>query len=500
MKPAIVKSGFALLMLCLGLAGLWIIFYTTRWGIGLFGWDSFNYIAGARNLAQGNGYVVPYQNDLYVPITHFPPGLSSILAVFEWLGLDALLAARVFNAALFGLSVALAGLTVRVSTRSVMFGLLGSLLFLSSAALVEIYSWAMSEGFYLFLTMLGFLLLDQALDGNRPLALVAAALVLGAAGLTRFVGVANVGAALLAYGLWSKKTFFWKVGEAALFGFFSLLPVLWWSVRTYTLTATLNHRQFGFHPPVQKNFLTAIRTIFTWVLPERFVAGFEALYGFILLAAALGLVLFAAWYGLRKTGSPLGLFRASDPPRFLTFLYGSYLLLYPAAIFVAKTFLDPGIGMSDRILSPLLLALIVVGVMLLSSLWRSGFQLLRGLLLAIAVYLLFFNLYFARFPIAEFHERGLGLRRAEVRNSEAVQALPEIVQSHQVYSNDPFTLYFYTGQVGYRLKEFSPEEISSGQAVLAFFGRGEAHPVYRKYADRLELLIDDPVASLYLYR
>jgi Dolichyl-phosphate-mannose-protein mannosyltransferase len=499
MKPAAASVRFALLMLCIGLAGVWIISFTTRWGIGLFGWDSFNYIAGARNLAQGNGYVFPYQSDQLAPITHFPPGLSSILAIFERLGLDALLAARGFNMVLFGLSAALVGLTVRTSNQSPLFGILGALLFLSSSTMVEIYSLAMSEGFYLFLTLLGFLLLNEGLERNRRYALVAAVLLFGAAGLTRFVGVANVAAAVLAYLLWSKKKLLQKTGEAALFGLIGLLPAIWWAVRTYSFTATFNDRQFGFHPPVQKNYFTAVRTIYTWVLPERFVAGYEALYGIILLAGLSGAILFFSWYGIRKTGFQLGRFRSLDRPRFLVFLYAGYLLLYLAAIFAAKTFLDPAIGMSTRMLSPLLPGLIVVGLSFLNSLWRSGFLPLRGLSMAAAAYLLFFNLYFARYTIAEFHEKGLGLGRAEVQNSEVVQALPDLIQTYRVYSNDPYTLYFYTGQVGYRINGFSPEELPSGSAVLAIFGEGEKHPIYQKYSDRLELLIEDPLASLYLF-
>jgi len=76
------RNIFNLTLILISVIGVAIIIYTTNWGIGLFGRDSFNYISAARNLAGGGGYVFPLDNDTVAPITHYPPLLSMILAVF----------------------------------------------------------------------------------------------------------------------------------------------------------------------------------------------------------------------------------------------------------------------------------------------------------------------------------------------------------------------------------------------------------------------------------
>ena len=84
--------------------------------------DSAVYIGTARNLAQGRGLTTPFNLlinpyspakaaafDGAVPLTHYPPLFPAVLAVFQRLDIDALDAARWFNALLMGVNVFLAG-------------------------------------------------------------------------------------------------------------------------------------------------------------------------------------------------------------------------------------------------------------------------------------------------------------------------------------------------------------------------------------------------------
>ncbi|MEK6220726.1 MAG: phospholipid carrier-dependent glycosyltransferase, partial [Chloroflexota bacterium] len=152
------KKTFYLLLMGLSIIGIFTVHYSTYWGAGLLDWDSFNYISSARNLADGRGYVIPLNNDKDIPMTHFPPMLPSVLAIFEVLGTDAIDAARFLNMALFGVSIVLIGITLREITKSYYFGLLGASLFVSSNTLIELHSWALSEPLLLFITLSGFLI------------------------------------------------------------------------------------------------------------------------------------------------------------------------------------------------------------------------------------------------------------------------------------------------------------------------------------------------------
>ena len=149
MNNPVRRNIYYLALILLGLIGVAIIIYTTNWGIGLFGRDSFNYISAARNLAKGFGYVFPLDNNTVAPITHYPPLLSIILAFFEFLGADALVTARYLNALLFGLSTALTGILIYRTTKSEGFAILGALLFSSVVVFIELHSWALSEPLFL---------------------------------------------------------------------------------------------------------------------------------------------------------------------------------------------------------------------------------------------------------------------------------------------------------------------------------------------------------------
>jgi len=172
MNNSVRRNLYYLTLTLLGLIGVAIIIYTTNWGIGLFGRDSFNYISAARNLAKGFGYVFPLANNTVAPITHYPPLLSIILAVFEFLGTDALVAARYLNMLLFGLSTVFTGILIYRTTKSEGFAILGAILFSSVVVFIELHTWALSEPLFLFLTLLGFLLFDKYNNKHKLAALI----------------------------------------------------------------------------------------------------------------------------------------------------------------------------------------------------------------------------------------------------------------------------------------------------------------------------------------
>src|SRR5215208_8222567 len=90
-----VRFSYYLLMIFMAI-GTFLVWYSTVWGAGLIS-DSFQYTASARNLAQGNGFSLPYGDGELKPMTKYPPGFSILLAVFELIGMTALQGARLVN-------------------------------------------------------------------------------------------------------------------------------------------------------------------------------------------------------------------------------------------------------------------------------------------------------------------------------------------------------------------------------------------------------------------
>lgn len=168
--------------------------------------------------------------------------------------------------------------------------------------------------------------------------------------------------------------------------------------------------------------------------------------------------------------------------------------------FFSKTFIDPGTGMSDRIFSPMLLASILIMVSLLAFVWRSDHKIRRLLVILLSIYIIsfFFNTSLAAVP--KFHENGLGLGKKSLQNSEAMHLLSELAKDKDIYSNDPFAIYFYTGQLGYRRSSFSPDSIHDDEVVIAIFGASEGDGFYGKYAEYLEFIQSDRVVSVYVFR
>src|SRR5688572_33309782 len=99
-------SIFSLLLLMV--TGVLVVLRATPEGLGLSD-DSIAYIAGARSMVAGQGYREAWLASNQ-PVTHLPPGFSSVLAFFGLFGVDPLHSARFVNALLFGLNAGLLGI------------------------------------------------------------------------------------------------------------------------------------------------------------------------------------------------------------------------------------------------------------------------------------------------------------------------------------------------------------------------------------------------------
>src|SRR5688500_2337906 len=123
--------------------GMFLILYATPQGLGLSD-DSIAYIAGARSLLNGDGYREAWLAS-NGPVTHFPPGFSSLLALIGLSGLDPLRGVRFVNALLFGMNAFLLGLIGWRMTRSQVAGIVLASLFVLNASLFRVHAVAMSE-------------------------------------------------------------------------------------------------------------------------------------------------------------------------------------------------------------------------------------------------------------------------------------------------------------------------------------------------------------------
>jgi len=147
-----------LTLILLALIGTFLVLKATPEGLGLSD-DSIAYIAGARSMLAGNGYREAWLESNQ-PVTHFPPGFSSVLAFFGLFGLDPLRGTRFVNALLFGVNAGLLGILVWRMTPSLTAGIVIAALFVASGDMLEVHVVAMSEPLFIFLSLLSFWMFD----------------------------------------------------------------------------------------------------------------------------------------------------------------------------------------------------------------------------------------------------------------------------------------------------------------------------------------------------
>ena len=135
-------ASFIALVLIAGI-GTFLVLRATPDGLSLSD-DSIAYIAGARSILAGDGYREAWLAS-NGPVTHFPPGFSSVLAFLGLFGLDPLRGTRFLNPLLFGLNAGLLGILVWRMTPSLTAGLIVATLFVSNSEMLQLHAAAMSE-------------------------------------------------------------------------------------------------------------------------------------------------------------------------------------------------------------------------------------------------------------------------------------------------------------------------------------------------------------------
>lgn len=473
--------------------GVFLVWYSTAWGAGLIS-DSFQYTASARYLASGDGFSLPYGDGELEPMTKYPPLFSLLLAGFELIGVKALSAARIVNIALMGINILLVYLCVQKLTHSHAFSLLAALLFSISSVLVEVHSWALSEPLYICLGLGSILMLQTYFEEDKPSQLLWAAILVSAAFLTRYVGLSLVIAVSVIILIYSPTR---RFRDVFVFGSIATVPMLLWTLRGYLLTHTLNDRTLALHPLTAKNYISAIDVLYGWFFPLSFVQGEEKT---LLVLTAAGLIvlffLLKRFYGF----SFFSLFRNPAPEKMIIFLHLLYIVLYLVMIVVSKTWVDPDIGLSDRILSPMLVSLLILLAAGLSFLWNTlgKFRLIVVLIgFALAAYYVAGTVVLAR----QFHETGIGIARRGWHRSDVLQSLRSY-SSYSIYTNSNSTLYLWSERGGYSIPEFEAlkESGTDKQVLLVIFHHV---PPKGKRLDTLisglEVLSEDNILSVYSF-
>jgi 4-amino-4-deoxy-L-arabinose transferase-like glycosyltransferase len=494
------------------MAGIWLAGILAPWGIGV-GHDSVSYLSAAENLAGGHGLVWPAGGGEPRPLVHFPPLYPALLALGPLLGIKAVGFARWLAGALFGLNVFMAAWLVYEGSGSRWAAWLASLVLAVSPVFLEVHLEALSEPLYLALLQGALLLMCVALARLEGKAWIGAALLSALAYLTRYAGLSLMLTGLVAAQLWGKGEGLARIRQAARFAVVAMAPGMAWAARNYALTGTLTNRGLTVHLPTKLELTRGIQAVLGWfVTPPQSLT---------LQAASLALIgagILAVVWRARGARQP----EAQDE---LGALLGRLLALHALvyALFLAFSilFIDASTPLSNRILIPLYLCLLLMGTAWLARLrlaWRP--LRLKSLALAIFLGMALVSYGFRSFSLGvEMADRGRGFSSQAWQQSPTVEYLRRAQLSGPIYSNEAFALYFLMGVPAYWVPEkidpvrdsqrsdyaqqmaLMRERLREPQAALVVFHQGylkPGMPSLKEMAQGMRLVYDGGDGAIFL--
>ena len=354
-RPSALASFVSLLLLAV--IGTLLILRATPQGLGLSD-DSIAYIAGARSMLSGQGYREAWLASNQ-PVTHFPPGFSSVLAFFGLFGLDPLHGARLVNALLFGLNAGLLGILAWRMTPSLTAGLVLSALFVANGEMLQVHAVAMSEPLFIFLSLLSLWMFDLYFERDHHwLWLILCATFVGAAYLTRYAGLALVvtflAALIVVHTDWRKR-----LSSVAIF-LAGVLPwILGWAIRNRFVAENATNRVLAWHPIASDNLRMGLRVFSEFFIPveawrrEIFKqTGIVAGLVLLVLGAVLVWVALKAWdYFSMPQQASAGERSGKKAMGVIAFTTGLYIFAYLASIVASMSLFDAATKFRLRILA-----------------------------------------------------------------------------------------------------------------------------------------------------
>ncbi|MBI5945495.1 MAG: phospholipid carrier-dependent glycosyltransferase [Chloroflexi bacterium] len=463
-----------------------ILLYSTPQGLGLSD-DSIAYIAGARSILAGYGYREAWLASNQ-PVTHFPPGFSTALALTGISGLDPLRGTRFINAILFGANAFLLGIIGARMTKSRVAGAALALLFAVNASLFYAHAVAMSEPLYIFFSLAAFLTFSEYFNSPKNIWLIVTGILVSFAYLTRYAGLALLATFIVALILlqdsWKKK-----LTSVLMFVFGAAPFMLGWSIRNKLVADNATNRTLIWHPLTDENISTGIYNFSEFLIPvetwRRALAGVPNLIALTLSAIALTLLVWVVTKGLRK------FFKPSTPqPEILSFANGLYIFGYFASIVSSMLLFDASTKFKLRILSPIYVALLILLVYFGHWLWQRRAMIWKSLVVVFALLVFSLSTYDSSIVVEKLHKGGQGYASFVWYDSEAMAYLRKLPKDIRVYTNQPGPVYLYADRPSHVLPDLVdpvtnlPREgyaegvsalqgdVSSGNAVLALFKFG----------------------------
>jgi hypothetical protein len=463
----------------------------SRYGASIGG-DGVGYVMASRNLLAGHGLSwVGAAGDVR-PMTVFGPLFPFLLSALGLLGVDALVAARLLNALLFGVNVGLVFALLRENSRVSGIAILGALLFEFFPPAIGLHAGVQSEPLFLTLLLVEMLALARALHTGSRAWLLTAGAAAGLGYLARYAGLAFVASGALALVTWPKHTWRQRIRQSLLFAAVAAVPVAAWMARNAAVGGSATERVLDFEPLTGSLAVLIADLVTYWFLPERLP----------LLGRTLGVLLggglvIAEWLRTSRTHRP-SVAEANDDAGDWTLIrvvaWG--IAVYAGVVLFSRAFLVPRISLDQRILFPawlmtILLLLTIAGVLNARTSGRLGS------LTAAALFLLTVS-YLARGTIRalELQVDGVGFASRRWQTSPLINAMSQLPADTPVYTNEVEAVYLLANRRVFRL----PTGCLPYDALVVYEpGTDCRTPEYQAWVDNMRRALTQDEAVLAIF-
>ena len=424
----------------LGVASAAIVLAGKGWEASLT-FDSAYYIQAARHLLEGLGLTVWGPDAARVPLSHFPPLYSLVLAAGMGLGLAAQTASGIVNLVVAASFPAMLYLLLRRSGTG-----RGACLF--ATGLITFYPDTMTalltvstEGPFLVLLLLLAWLLIVYLQAPTPGRLAGLAALAAASSMLRFAGMFTGPAAAGVLLLRRRRS--GRFAGPVLMALASTLPVFVYGRMVGAGEDDLVSLPVSFFAPHLKDLKDLLYTFTSWVLPilgDR-IAVFTA-------AGALLLLVLLLWLRVRSAQPSGPILPPPGTPRDLSLVGGVFFLVYLLLVAASRFFVHPAVAFNTRILLPAYLMLLLA---LTPHLERVSTRLLlsrreRGLALILGLFLVLQNVSGSAEVLHKSRTVGLRHSHAAWRTSSLLEAARDLPHDRPLLTNTPSLVYFYAGR------------------------------------------------------
>jgi hypothetical protein len=382
--------------------------------------DSGVYVGVADQIAEGNGFMIPFGQEKPNPLLLAAPFYPLVLAgISSFFGVQAIYTAKILNIWLYIINAFLALLFIYKTTKSSFYSVIATTLLIISPAYIILNTMVWTEPVFIFLTFTGLYLLAS---GRIILSLPFIAFAM----TTRYAGVALLPATTCLLLFNQSKRVNVRIKEALVYSVTAFIPLASWFIRNEIVSGSVEPRVISLHFPGSEHLSQIQQSVTLW------------------LPIAILILISFSLLPIRRNVSLSNLEK-------LLLLYGLFQII---VVVFTVLFYDMVVSFDFRTLAPTYFAFFIVSTGLL---FKLSSQMAAG---SIVIIILAISLFLVNVPV-------VGGSPREWSGAKILENSLDLPEDLTLYSNYPERLYILTGQSAKFLpSKYDPKSLKENRHYL----------------------------------